>query len=508
MGEGINDNFQKSLLQRAMDQANEVGHPLTRPFHLLIAIVYDTDIYNKLNDAGFPVENLKSGIEKVYGDFTQDGRSKSLTEIGNAHFENRLTLIWDSAEKMMNKYGRSPETQALALLMLLEDQGDAFTNHVMSQYLDLEENALQKLFIQEVNKNAKENPNSGTQPILDEDGNPVSKISREAALGIGDSLKKTVFFQDEAIDELEDSFVVQAAGLKEPNKPLANYLFVGPTGVGKTEVSLQLADTLGLPMIRLDMSEFSNSADIPKLIGGAPQWVGYEQEGLLTAPVDKNPHCVLLLDEIEKADPDVFNILLQIMDHGKLTNSHGKEIDFKNVILIMTSNAGAKEATKDVIGFGDRKNEDGADYDAALKILFSPEFRNRLTGTVRFDNLPKQAIPKILRKKIDKLNNLDGCVDNNLKIVVSDETLEKLTEDIYNKEQNGRVAERAVLKMIKRPLARQILDGLQDSEVHFSYDGGEPKLSPKPLVIPANDHDGLADDGVSQIEGSAFEQHI
>ena len=225
MTQGTNDNFKKSLLQRAMDQANEVGHELTKPFHLLIAIAYDADTYEKLNDIGFPIENLKQGIGQVYGDFIKESQSRSLTTIGNAHFENRLALIWDSAEKMLNKHGRSPQAQALALLMLMEDHGDAYTKLVMSNHLDLEENTLQRLFIESVNKHAQENPN----------GNAVTKISEKAALALGASLKKTVFFQDDAIDELEDSFIVQAAGLKEPNKPLANYLFVGPTGVGKSE---------------------------------------------------------------------------------------------------------------------------------------------------------------------------------------------------------------------------------------------------------------------------------
>ena len=504
MSQGTNDNFKKSLLQRAMDQANEVGHELTKPFHLLIAMANDAETSEKLNEIGVPVDKLKEGIEQVYGDFINDARSKSLTTIGNAHFENRLTLIWDSAEKMLNKYGRSPETQVMGLLMLLEDQGDAYTDHVMSNHLNLEENALQKLFIETVNKNAKAKPNSGAQVILDEDGN-IKKIDKEKILGLDVSLKQTVFFQDDAIDALRSSFVIAAAGLKKPNKPLASYMFVGPTGVGKTEVSKQLSDTLGIPLIRLDMSEFGNSADIPKLLGGGPQWVGFEQEGLLTASVDKHPHCVLLLDEIEKADPDVFNILLQVMDNGNLTDAHSKEIDFRNVILIMTSNAGAKEATQEVIGFGDRRNKNGADYDAALRRLFSPEFRNRLTDTITFENLPKAAIPMILRKQIAELNTLEGCVDNNLEIRVSDDVLKKITEDIYNSEQNGRVAERAVEKFISKPLAEKILLGLSDSFIDVTYDEHTAQLTTQTRNVEIANDDNA---GVGELEGSPFEAHI
>lgn len=504
MSQGTNDNFKKSLLQRAMDQANEVGHVLTKPFHLLIAIAHDADTSAKLGEIGIPVDKLKEGIEQVYGDFTNDERPKSLTAIGNAHFENRLTLIWDSAEKMLNKYGRSPETQVMALLMLLEDQGDAYTDHVMSNFLKMEENALQKLFIQTVNKNAKENPNGGGPIIIDEDGN-IKKIDKEKVLGLDESLKKTVFFQDDAIDALRSSFVIAAAGLKKPDKPLASYMFVGPTGVGKTEVSKQLSDTLGLPLVRLDMSEFGNSADIPKLLGGGPQWVGFEQEGLLTAPVAKNPHCVLLLDEIEKADPDVFNILLQVMDNGELTDSHGNKIDFRNVVLIMTSNAGAKEATREPLGFGDRKNESAADYEAALKRLFSPEFRNRLTDTITFENLPKEAIPMILRKQIAELNTLEGCVDNNLEVVASDEVLAQITEDIYNAEQNGRVAGRAVEKLISKPLAEKILSGLSDGVIEVTYNEHASQLTMQERAVEIANDDNV---DTSELEGSPFEAHI
>jgi len=220
---------------------------------------------------------------------------------------------------------------------------------------------------------------------------PAKNISRDDAELLREldaSLKRVVFGQDPAIDALASAIKLARAGLREPEKPIGNYLFAGPTGVGKTEVAKQLADTLGVELIRFDMSEYMEKHAISRLIGAPPGYVGFDQGGLLTDGVDQNPHCVLLLDEIEKAHPDVFNILLQVMDHGKLTDHNGRSTDFRNVILIMTSNAGASEQAKEAIGFG-RDRRDGEDT-AAIERTFSPEFRNRLDATISFAPLSKE----------------------------------------------------------------------------------------------------------------------
>ncbi len=220
---------------------------------------------------------------------------------------------------------------------------------------------------------------------------PAKNISRDDAELLREldaSLKRVVFGQDPAIDALASAIKLARAGLREPEKPIGNYLFAGPTGVGKTEVAKQLADTLGVELIRFDMSEYMEKHAISRLIGAPPGYVGFDQGGLLTDGVDQNPHCVLLLDEIEKAHPDVFNILLQVMDHGKLTDHNGRSTDFRNVILIMTSNAGATEQAKEAIGFG-RDRREGEDT-AAIERTFSPEFRNRLDATISFAHYLKK----------------------------------------------------------------------------------------------------------------------
>jgi ATP-dependent Clp protease ATP-binding subunit ClpA len=229
----------------------------------------------------------------------------------------------------------------------------------------------------------------------------VSKSDAELLAGLENNLKTVVFGQDEAITALSSAIKLARAGLREPEKPIGSYLFTGPTGVGKTEVAKQLADTLGVEMLRFDMSEYMERHTVSRLIGAPPGYVGFDQGGLLTDGVDQHPHCVVLLDEIEKAHPDIFNILLQVMDHGKLTDHNGKQVDFRNVILIMTSNAGAMDLQKAPIGFG-RKREQGDDEEA-INRLFTPEFRNRLDAIISFGPLPPAVVRRVVEKFVLQL---------------------------------------------------------------------------------------------------------
>ena len=224
----------------------------------------------------------------------------------------------------------------------------------------------------------------------------VSKDDAEVLQHLDVNLKRVVFGQDKAIDALASAIKLARAGLREPEKPIGCYLFSGPTGVGKTEVAKQLADLMGVRLLRFDMSEYMERHTVSRLIGAPPGYVGFDQGGILTDGVDQTPHCVLLLDEIEKAHPDIFNILLQVMDHGKLTDHNGKQVDFRNVILIMTTNAGASEAAKAAIGFGNSKRT--GDDEEAINRLFTPEFRNRLDATIAFDSLPPEVVHRVVRE--------------------------------------------------------------------------------------------------------------
>jgi ATP-dependent Clp protease ATP-binding subunit ClpA len=268
-------------------------------------------------------------------------------------------------------------------------------------------------------------------------------------------LKRGVFGQDGAITQLSAAIKMARAGLREPNKPIGCYLFAGPTGVGKTEVARQLAKLMGVELLRFDMSEYMERHTVSRLIGAPPGYVGFDQGGLLSDAVDQHPHSVLLLDEIEKAHPDIFNILLQVMDNGTLTDSNGKKIDFRNVILIMTTNAGASDAAKQGIGFGrgvkDEENEE------AIKRLFTPEFRNRLDATVQFSGLSKDVIRNVVQKFVLQLEQQLG--ERNVSIEVSDAAADWLADKGYDPAFGARPLARTIQEHIKKPMVDELLFG-------------------------------------------------
>jgi ATP-dependent Clp protease ATP-binding subunit ClpA len=287
---------------------------------------------------------------------------------------------------------------------------------------------------------------------------PPKNVSKDDSAVLKDlerSLKRVVFGQDKAIEALSSAIKLARAGLREPEKPIGNYLFAGPTGVGKTEVAKQLADTLGVELLRFDMSEYMEKHAVSRLIGAPPGYVGFDQGGMLTDGVDQHPHCVLLLDEIEKAHPDVFNILLQVMDHGALTDHNGRTVDFRNVILIMTSNAGAVEQAKSAIGFG-RDRREGEDT-AAIERTFTPEFRNRLDAVVSFAPLGKEVILQVVEKFVLQLEA--QLLDRNVTIELTRPAAEWLAERGYDDKMGARPLGRVIQEHIKKPLAEELLFG-------------------------------------------------
>ena len=322
----------------------------------------------------------------------------------------------------------------------------------------------------------------------------VSKDDAETLRDLEKTLKRVVFGQDKAVEALCSAIKLARAGLREPEKPIGNYLFAGPTGVGKTEVAKQLASSLGVELLRFDMSEYMEKHAVSRLIGAPPGYVGFDQGGMLTDGVDQHPHCVLLLDEMEKAHPDVYNILLQVMDHGKLTDHNGRTVDFRNVILIMTSNAGASEMAKAAIGFG-RDRRTGEDT-AAIERIFTPEFRNRLDAVIAFAPLGRSIIQQVVTKFVLQLEA--QLIDRNVHIDLTSEAADWLGEKGYDDKMGARPLGRVIQEHIKKPLAEELLFGkltkggtvhvgVKDGMLHLSYEEPQkPRLTgQKPPLLTA-----------------------
>ena len=305
----------------------------------------------------------------------------------------------------------------------------------------------------------------------------VSSDDKERLATLEQHLSTAVFGQAEAVSEVVSAIKLARSGLRDPQKPIGNFLFAGPTGVGKTELSKQLAEHLSIELVRFDMSEYMEKHSVSRLIGAPPGYVGFDQGGLLTDAIIQKPHCVLLLDEIEKAHPDLFSLLLQVMDYGKLTDHNGRKVDFRSVILIMTTNAGAAEASQEVVGFtGGTKAAVSLE---AIKNMFSPEFRNRLDAIVQFAPLQPEIMLSIVDKFIKELQ--EQLTEQKVTLSLSEETCQWLAKEGYDSLQGARPLARVIQESIKKPLAEEVLFGELQNGGEVLVKVEENKLS----IIPA-----------------------
>ncbi len=336
-----------------------------------------------------------------------------------------------------------------------------------------------------------------TKTVSTDDKSKLKHLERD--------LKLLIYGQDHAIEQVSNAITMARAGLREPDKPVGSFLFTGPTGVGKTELAKQLANTLGMEFLRFDMSEYMEKHAVSRLIGAPPGYVGFDQGGLMTGAIRKTPHCVLLLDEIEKAHPDMFNILLQVMDHGTLTDNTGRESDFRSVILIMTSNAGARDMARVGIGFGDRFQDNTKGANKALERMFSPEFRNRLDAIVTFHPLTKDSIDKVVDKF---LHQLDGqLADKRVTMELTDRARTWLGDEGFDPKFGARPMARVIQEHVKKPVSRELLFGDLEHGGRLKIDGDENGLQFEVLESfePLPDEDPEDDDRPEEVKDDGAE---
>lgn len=379
--------------------------------------------------------------------------------------DQTLKILQGLQSRFENYHGIQYTAEALKRAVVLSDRY-IVDRHLPDKAIDVIDEAGAYQRLQPENKRKKVIGVHEVEQVIAEMARiPIQSVTssdRELLKELPDKLKQVVFDQDGAISQLCNAIKLSRAGLRDPNKPVGSFLMAGPTGVGKTEVTRQLAKALGVELIRFDMSEYMERHAVSRLIGAPPGYVGYDQGGLLTEAVIKHPYSVLLIDEIEKAHPDLFNILLQVMDYGRLTDNNGRHADFRHVIIVMTTNAGAQELEKNSMGFFE-ENDRHSESEGAIKQLFSPEFRNRLDAVVDFKHLDEKTILKVADKLLKELR--EQLKEKGFKLSVSNEAKQWLVKHGYNQQMGARPMARLIQERVKQPLAEELLFG-ENAKIH------------------------------------------
>lgn len=497
MDERSNAQLFDALLDKASEIATSNGHTVLEPFHLLIAIARDPQarsFFDKVefdfDPEKFPYDQLQKNVEDLAKDYapyevTPKNLNKHLS--GILHTET-IRHIRSSAQNTAKSFERD-YVGYMEILNAITNLGDDDSRGCLSAHnLGLDDNTqIMRMMLDDAAEWKPARRKGKEQEPLNEKFEEAVNDNADIK-NLKSVLAQRIIGQEDAVMALHKAHRRVLAGLKEANKPKGSYLFAGPTGVGKTEVAKQLANVMNVPLVRFDMSEYQEDYTVSNLIGSAKGYIGHDEGGLLTNKIDENPHAVLLLDEIEKAHPDIFNILLQVLDDGRLTDSHGHTVDFTNVTIIMTSNAGAVDLSqeKKVFGFGNPAKANAEDeekqtqrsaYDAAIKSTFRPEFRNRLDGVITFDHLSRENVIAVTRIFIEEMNDLPAAEEYNLYFSATEEAIEALVDKGYDRAMGARPIKRMINDKIKDMLADMILDNdLTDSDVVVEYSAADDEF--------------------------------
>lgn len=466
-----------NILDKAFLVARHMEHRDIKPFHLLKTIVDDTNASNFLAEQGFPINDVRTAVDTICQDLERDGSNNGFSSLFEKHAQNmsydEFTIyICRMAQKLADKR-KNPSPGYLEMLYFLNADGDEASKTAIRHFTGITFDDIIHMIGRPSNK--IESPAEEPQVLSPEQ----LQEKRHKIIHMDEIMKKNIIGQDAAITLLHKALKRNLAGLKAPNKPQGTFLFPGPTGVGKTEVAKQLAELQGVELVRIDMSELMEKHSVSKLIGSPPGYMGCDEKSIFESTVGKHKDCVLLLDEVEKAHPEVFNILLQVMDNGEVTCSNGEKVSFRNTTIIMSSNAGAEEATApkktfSMIPAEDESSNETDSYKTAVNGIFRPEFRNRLDAVVPFDVLSKPDMVKIAGIMIERLNTLEAAQSYDLNFKATPETLTALVDISYDPTMGARPLERAINEQIKDVLADYILDGnLSEAEITIGHDGNE-----------------------------------
>jgi len=439
------------ILTSAFQYALEKGHPQITPFEVLISLINDPEAAKFFEESPLDFEALcasvaemKAFYEELVGEQMQDVEIPEGKRVIPIYLPQTVGVC-AAARDMAMKSGHPGYAEILDFIARSGDE------HVFESITNA------GIRIQEIHELVENQGKIKTQ-FNEKTVDEVEQLKNLEAF-----LKSRVFDQDEAVEALVKSIKRAKAGLKEPDKPVGSFLFTGPTGSGKTELAIQTAEGLGYDFLRFDMSEYSEKHNVARMIGAPPGYIGYDKGGELTQKVAQNPKCVILLDEIEKAHPDVFNALLQIMDAGRMTDGQGNTIDFSQAIIIMTSNAGAHRERRQAFGFAasnpqNIEDQERADYDKAIKMLFSPEFRNRLDGVITFKRLSQETVKLVAEKFLSDMNEY-MLAPKGVDLVVTPSALDQLAGQGFDDEMGARPMKRTISEVIKNYLADEMLFG-------------------------------------------------